>query len=172
MWLLSSYLLFYVITVLFAIESLLHNIFYFYLILLTLFPFYADASFKLALHIPPNSLFSKLGHSLIVVLTIRTASSNESLRWPPLYSHQPRTKFVVRKNSYSEAAKVRTPESRCSAFRSIDKSLAVGGSRTDRLWKPAMPGPAAGSKARVYADVNKLKSKEYWDYEAHVPSWR
>ncbi|XP_060742902.1 casein kinase 2, alpha prime polypeptide a [Tachysurus vachellii] len=35
---------------------------------------------------------------------------------------------------------------------------------------PAMPGPAA-SKARVYADVNTLKSKDYWDYEAHVPSW-
>uniref|UniRef100_A0A8B9KZZ6 non-specific serine/threonine protein kinase n=1 Tax=Astyanax mexicanus TaxID=7994 RepID=A0A8B9KZZ6_ASTMX len=33
-----------------------------------------------------------------------------------------------------------------------------------------MPGPAA-SKARVYADVNTLKSKDYWDYEAHVPSW-
>uniref|UniRef100_A0AAR2JP56 non-specific serine/threonine protein kinase n=1 Tax=Pygocentrus nattereri TaxID=42514 RepID=A0AAR2JP56_PYGNA len=26
-------------------------------------------------------------------------------------------------------------------------------------------------KARVYADVNTLKSKDYWDYEAHVPSW-
>uniref|UniRef100_A0A8C7ITE7 Casein kinase 2 alpha 2 n=1 Tax=Oncorhynchus kisutch TaxID=8019 RepID=A0A8C7ITE7_ONCKI len=35
----------------------------------------------------------------------------------------------------------------------------------------AMPGPAAGSKSRVYADVNTLKSREYWDYEAHVPSW-
>uniref|UniRef100_W5KQ02 non-specific serine/threonine protein kinase n=1 Tax=Astyanax mexicanus TaxID=7994 RepID=W5KQ02_ASTMX len=34
-----------------------------------------------------------------------------------------------------------------------------------------MPGPVAGSKARVYADVNTLKSREYWDYEAHVPSW-
>ncbi|XP_043981268.1 casein kinase II subunit alpha' isoform X2 [Gambusia affinis] len=34
-----------------------------------------------------------------------------------------------------------------------------------------MPGPVAGSKARVYADVNTLKSREYWDYEAHVPNW-
>ncbi|KAI1890082.1 hypothetical protein AGOR_G00169550 [Albula goreensis] len=34
-----------------------------------------------------------------------------------------------------------------------------------------MPGPAAGSRSRVYADVNTLKSREYWDYEAHVPSW-
>uniref|UniRef100_A0A4W4DPB5 non-specific serine/threonine protein kinase n=1 Tax=Electrophorus electricus TaxID=8005 RepID=A0A4W4DPB5_ELEEL len=33
-----------------------------------------------------------------------------------------------------------------------------------------MPGPVA-SKARVYVDVNTLKSKDYWDYEAHVPSW-
>ncbi|KAG7268127.1 hypothetical protein CRUP_010081 [Coryphaenoides rupestris] len=37
--------------------------------------------------------------------------------------------------------------------------------------KATMPGPAAGSKSRVYADVNTLKSREYWDYEAHVPSW-
>uniref|UniRef100_A0A7N9CFW1 Casein kinase II subunit alpha n=2 Tax=Catarrhini TaxID=9526 RepID=A0A7N9CFW1_MACFA len=36
---------------------------------------------------------------------------------------------------------------------------------------PAMPGPAAGSRARVYAEVNSLRSREYWDYEAHVPSW-
>ncbi|KAF3854385.1 hypothetical protein F7725_022440, partial [Dissostichus mawsoni] len=35
----------------------------------------------------------------------------------------------------------------------------------------AMPGPVAGSKSRVYADVNTLKSREYWDYEAHVPNW-
>lgn len=35
----------------------------------------------------------------------------------------------------------------------------------------AMPGPAAGSRARVYAEVNSLRSREYWDYEAHVPSW-
>uniref|UniRef100_A0A7N8YPH9 non-specific serine/threonine protein kinase n=1 Tax=Mastacembelus armatus TaxID=205130 RepID=A0A7N8YPH9_9TELE len=34
-----------------------------------------------------------------------------------------------------------------------------------------MPGPVAGSKSRVYADVNTLKSREYWDYEAHVPNW-
>ncbi|XP_032983325.1 casein kinase II subunit alpha' isoform X3 [Rhinolophus ferrumequinum] len=34
-----------------------------------------------------------------------------------------------------------------------------------------MPGPAAGSRARVYAEVNSLRSREYWDYEAHIPSW-
>uniref|UniRef100_A0A671L0M6 non-specific serine/threonine protein kinase n=1 Tax=Sinocyclocheilus anshuiensis TaxID=1608454 RepID=A0A671L0M6_9TELE len=33
-----------------------------------------------------------------------------------------------------------------------------------------MPGPVS-SKARVYADANTVKSKDYWDYEAHVPSW-
>lgn len=51
-------------------------------------------------------------------------------------------------------------------------SAVVGGGKADpSLLMPAMPGPAA-SKARVYADVNTLKSKDYWDYEAHVPSWR
>uniref|UniRef100_A0AAQ4NQX2 non-specific serine/threonine protein kinase n=1 Tax=Gasterosteus aculeatus aculeatus TaxID=481459 RepID=A0AAQ4NQX2_GASAC len=34
-----------------------------------------------------------------------------------------------------------------------------------------MTGPVAGSKSCVYADVNTLKSREYWDYEAHVPNW-
>ncbi|MEQ2189111.1 hypothetical protein GOODEAATRI_021849, partial [Goodea atripinnis] len=41
-----------------------------------------------------------------------------------------------------------------------------------RATGPTMPGPVAGSKARVYADVNTLKSREYWDYEAHVPNWK
>lgn len=27
------------------------------------------------------------------------------------------------------------------------------------------------SRARVYADVNAHRSKEYWDYEAHVVEW-
>lgn len=43
--------------------------------------------------------------------------------------------------------------------------------KTDRAPVLAMPGPAAGSKSRVYADVNTLKSREYWDYETHVPNW-
>ncbi|XP_062922753.1 casein kinase II subunit alpha' isoform X4 [Mobula hypostoma] len=34
-----------------------------------------------------------------------------------------------------------------------------------------MPGPATGSRARVYAEVNSLKPREYWDYELHVPEW-
>ncbi|XP_067853790.1 casein kinase II subunit alpha' isoform X1 [Heptranchias perlo] len=34
-----------------------------------------------------------------------------------------------------------------------------------------MPGPATGSRARVYAEVNSLKPREYWDYESHVPEW-
>lgn len=31
-----------------------------------------------------------------------------------------------------------------------------------------MPAP---SKARVYADVNSHKPREYWDYESHVVEW-
>eukprot|EP00112_Aurelia_sp_Birch-Aquarium-sp1_P023119 Seg677.1 transcript_id=Seg677.1/GoldUCD/mRNA.D3Y31 product="Casein kinase II subunit alpha" protein_id=Seg677.1/GoldUCD/D3Y31 len=30
---------------------------------------------------------------------------------------------------------------------------------------------ASGSKARVYADVNFHRPREYWDYEAHVIEW-
>lgn len=53
----------------------------------------------------------------------------------------------------------------------LENLVRVGGEKADRLAKPAMPGPVS-SKARVYADANTVKSKEYWDYEAHVPSWR
>lgn len=53
----------------------------------------------------------------------------------------------------------------------MERLVVVGGGKADRLAKPAMPGPVS-SKARVYADANTVKSKEYWDYEAHVPSWR
>lgn len=31
-----------------------------------------------------------------------------------------------------------------------------------------MPAP---SRARVYADVNKNRPREYWDYESHVVEW-
>ncbi|VCW76982.1 unnamed protein product [Gulo gulo] len=34
-----------------------------------------------------------------------------------------------------------------------------------------MPGPAAGSRARVYPEVNSLRSRKYRGYEAQVPSW-
>ncbi|KTG42458.1 hypothetical protein cypCar_00032918, partial [Cyprinus carpio] len=52
----------------------------------------------------------------------------------------------------------------------LERLVVVGGGKADRLAKRAMPGPVS-SKARVYADANTVKSKEYWDYEAHVPSW-
>ena len=38
----------------------------------------------------------------------------------------------------------------------------------------SVKGKAKGdspSKARVYADVNNHKEKEYWDYETHVVEW-
>ncbi len=53
----------------------------------------------------------------------------------------------------------------------LERLVVAGGGKADRLAKPAMPGPVS-SKARVYADANTVKSKAYWDYEAHVPSWR
>ena len=30
---------------------------------------------------------------------------------------------------------------------------------------------ATPSRARVYADVNTLRPREYWDYESHVVEW-
>ena len=34
--------------------------------------------------------------------------------------------------------------------------------------RPRMP---LASRARVYADVNSHRPREYWDYEAHVVEW-
>jgi len=31
--------------------------------------------------------------------------------------------------------------------------------------------PGAASKARVYADVNVVRPKEYWDYETLTVQW-
>ena len=30
---------------------------------------------------------------------------------------------------------------------------------------------ATSSRARVYADVNTRRPREYWDYESHVVEW-
>lgn len=58
----------------------------------------------------------------------------------------------------------------CLPPRAPCRAAALGAPRRPPV-PPAMPGPAAGSRARVYAEVNSLRSREYWDYEAHVPSW-
>ncbi|KAF5906101.1 casein kinase II subunit alpha'-like, partial [Clarias magur] len=69
---------------------------------------------------------------------------------------------------YSEPGCTQSCEKTRPALRSRVGSAGVKADPSSPM--PAMPGPAA-SKARVYADVNTLKSKDYWDYEAHVPSW-
>ena len=42
---------------------------------------------------------------------------------------------------------------------------------SQRLGRFASQEMASGSKARVYADVNFHRPREYWDYEAHVIEW-
>lgn len=34
-----------------------------------------------------------------------------------------------------------------------------------------MTGTSTGQWARVYADVNSHKPREYWDYESHPIEW-
>ena len=36
---------------------------------------------------------------------------------------------------------------------------------------PGQTRRMAASRARVYADVNTHKSRDYWDYEAHQIDW-
>lgn len=41
-------------------------------------------------------------------------------------------------------------------------------SSSQRLKHMKMPAP---SRARVYAEVNLQRSRDYWDYESHVVDW-
>lgn len=141
------------------------------LVYLILFPLSPAASLKLAVHhsILPNRLFRGIRNSLIVALTIRTASAADC-------GHQLRTKVAQTnvKPSYTELTKSRVSESRCPAFqfRAKKSSIVVEGEpHQHRAYKLAMPPPTVSSKARVYTDVNTQKTRDYWDYDAHVPSW-
>ena len=157
---------------LYAIESHIFNI-VLYLILFLPSPV---ASLKLAghHHILPNRLFRGLRHSFIVALTIRTASAAGRKNLAVDCSQQLLAKVSqTNVKLYSEIIKPGIPESLCFAFQFRAKRTAVQGElHQQRAPKLAMPGPAASSKARVYTDVNTQKSREYWDYDAHVPSWR
>jgi hypothetical protein len=39
------------------------------------------------------------------------------------------------------------------------------------LFNIARVGMPLASRARVYADVNSHRQREYWDYESHVVEW-
>ncbi|KAJ8343874.1 hypothetical protein SKAU_G00312030 [Synaphobranchus kaupii] len=118
-------------------------------------------------------MVTKLGTQVGLALTIRAASASQQSQPAAHSDHLLQHKVSAIRNPYLESPRPRTPgEVRCSAFPvRVSKSPAVSKSCSDRAPARAMPGPAAGSKSRVYADVNTLKSREYWDYEAHVPSW-
>jgi len=51
-------------------------------------------------------------------------------------------------------------------FMSVCLCVRVACDWLDSEWK--MP---ATSRARVYADVNTHKPREYWDYDTHVIDW-
>ncbi|XP_062326782.1 casein kinase 2, alpha prime polypeptide a isoform X1 [Osmerus eperlanus] len=141
--------------------------------------FFSPTSFELCAplaghhHILPNRLFRGLRHSFIVALTIRTASAACRKNLAVDCSQQLLAKVAqTNVKLYSEIIKPGIPESLCFAFQFRAKRTAVQGElHQQRAPKLAMPGPAASSKARVYTDVNTQKSREYWDYDAHVPSW-
>jgi len=40
--------------------------------------------------------------------------------------------------------------------------------RKQSVYCAKMPVP---SRARVYADVNTHRTRDYWDYESHVVTW-
>ncbi|TRY90725.1 hypothetical protein DNTS_016558, partial [Danionella cerebrum] len=81
-----------------------------------------------------------------------------------------RTETVCYTGSRHHSAPSSVSQRRRSTCRLESLVVVAGGGKQGLSAKPVMPGPVS-SKARVYADANTVKSKEYWDYEAHVPSW-
>ncbi|XP_077375346.1 casein kinase II subunit alpha'-like isoform X1 [Festucalex cinctus] len=115
------------------------------------------------LHILPTILLRATTHSIIVALSFCTSS-------------------VIGQSGTSQSAKTNDKankgvlkplvlESQCAAFQYwVNQNSAE--SLHHRAAKLAMPGSSpASSKARVYADVNTWKNKDYWDYDTHVSNW-
>ncbi len=120
----------------------------------------------------------RFGHPLLFALAFSGASVSARSCAPLLSSCQ--SQFLARDRIKAACYSVlRYHNTFCSISQQrrstcryrLERLVVAGGGKADRLAKPAMPGPVS-SKARVYADANTVKSKAYWDYEAHVPSWR
>ena len=52
----------------------------------------------------------------------------------------------------------------------INKFVFAGQKPQWRVLSTSLKMPLP-SRARVYADINTHKPREYWDYEAHVVDW-
>lgn len=78
---------------------------------------------------------------------------------------------------FTRAARVFTASSSCRSASGAPPTTAASsapGPRPRRRaapHKPTTPPPAMQSRARVYADVNTNKPREYWDYEAVTVEW-
>ena len=132
-------------------------------------------SSKLAVHhhILPNRLIRGLRHSFIIALFIRTASSSDRYVLATDVCQKGAKPSHTNAKFYTEVITPNIPVSLCTSFQPVAKKTVVEGKPPrHRAPKLAMPGSTASSKARVYTDVNTQKSREYWDYDAHVPSWR
>lgn len=133
---------------------------------------------KLAVHhhVLPTRLIRGLRHSFFIALCLRTATTAGRCVWAADVCRQRGARSPhTHVRFYTEVITPSIPLSLCASFQPVaeKKSPVVEGrAARHRAAKLAMPGSTASSKARVYTDVNTQKSREYWDYDAHVPSWR
>ena len=67
------------------------------------------------------------------------------------------------------AARTSHPSPKSPEFRRIRPS-SLAETLAQRIGK-SIRRPGAASKARVYADVNVVRPKEYWDYESLTVQW-
>ena len=58
-----------------------------------------------------------------------------------------------------------------SSPRTLQSLVEQQGSREEQQAAAATLAMPLASRARVYADVNSHRPREYWDYEAHVVEW-
>ncbi|KAG6594986.1 Casein kinase II subunit alpha-4, chloroplastic, partial [Cucurbita argyrosperma subsp. sororia] len=108
---------------------------------------------------PPISLFSfLLTSSLIRPLSLRQSASSILLLF-----------FRRISSSATSLSRFRhhPPPHR---FKPLLRSLSPLGTLAQKIGK-SIRRPGASSKARVYADVNVIRPKEYWDYESLTVQW-
>lgn len=70
----------------------------------------------------------------------------------------------------SKTSSFSPPPTRSSEIKRIVRSSTFADTLAQRIGK-SIRRPGAASKARVYSDVNVVRPKDYWDYEALTVQW-
>lgn len=79
--------------------------------------------------------------------------------------------FVLQQQQTQKPSSAQPPSAKCPpSTHRLRPSVIVPDTMSQKIGK-AVRRPGAASKARVYADVNVIRPKEYWDYESLTVQW-